>query len=156
MALNTGDKAPDFTTKTHNMDDFNLDAVIGKSNIVLLFFPLVNTKVCHNELCVLRDTHKDYEELNAQVYAISVDSPFAQKLWVEKENYNFTMLTDFNKEISAKYGCQYNSLAGLKGVAKRSAFIIDKEGILRYIWISDDAGVLPNFEEIKSTLEKIG
>lgn len=155
MSLKVGDKAPDFTSKTHLMEDFTLSNLYGKENIVLLFFPLVNTGTCFNEMCTLRDSLHDYEKLNARIIAISVDSPFAQKLWAEKENFNFTFVTDFNKEISKKYGCLYDNLIGLNGVAKRSAFVIDKNGILRYVWISEDAGVLPNFKEIQNVLEKL-
>ena len=155
MSLKVGDKAPDFTSKTHLMQDFTLSDLFGKENIVLLFFPLVNTGTCFNEMCTLRDSMHDYEKLNAKVIAISVDSPFAQKLWAEKEKFNFTFVTDFNKEISKKYGCLYDSLVGLNGVSKRSAFVIDKEGTLRYVWVSEDAGVLPDFNAIKEVLSKL-
>jgi glutaredoxin-dependent peroxiredoxin len=152
MSLKPGDKAPDFKSKTHSMEDFTLSSLIGKENVVLIFFPLVNTGVCFNEMCTLRDSLHDYDKLNAKVIAISVDSPFAQKLWVEKENFNFTFVSDFNKEISKKYECLYEELIGLKGVAKRSAFVIDKQGILRYTWVSEDSGVLPDFKAIQKTL----
>jgi glutaredoxin-dependent peroxiredoxin len=155
MSIKINDKAPDFKSKNHLMEDFELSKNIGKDNIVLIFFPLVNTGVCFKELCTLRDSLHDFDNLKAKVIAISVDSPFAQKLWVEKEGFNFTFVTDFNKEISAKYGCQYDELAGLKGVAKRSAFIIDKNGVIKYAWVSEDSGVLPNFEEIKKTLASL-
>jgi glutaredoxin-dependent peroxiredoxin len=155
MLLKIGDKAPDFKSKTHNMEDFVLSSYFGKENIVLFFFPLVNTPTCFNELCSLRDDYKAYEKLNAKVFALSVDSPFSQKLWSEKEKFNFPMITDFNKEISKLYGCQYDDLIGFKGVAKRSAFVIDKNGIIKYIWISEDSGVIPNFKEIQDTLSKI-
>jgi glutaredoxin-dependent peroxiredoxin len=155
MFLKIGDKAPDFISKTHEMEEFKLSSYFGKENIVLFFFPLVNTPTCHEELCTLRDNYDDYEKLNARIFAISVDSPFAQKLWVNKEKFNFKMITDFNKEISEKYNCLYDDLIGLKGVSKRSAFIIDKEGIIKYIWISEDAGRLPNFKEIQDCLAKI-
>jgi peroxiredoxin len=155
MSLKVGDKAPDFTTKTHQMEDFTLSSFIGKENIVLIFFPLVNTGVCFSEMCTLRDSLHDYDQLNAKVIAVSVDSPFAQKLWVEKENFNFTFVSDFNKEISKKYDCLYEELIGLKGVAKRSAFVIDKSGVLRYTWVSEDAGVLPDFKAIQNTLKNL-
>jgi len=155
MSLKTGDKAPDFSAKTHLMEDFSLSSFDGKENVVLIFFPLVNTGVCFNEMCTLRDSLHDYDKLNAKVIAVSVDSPFAQKLWVEKENFNFTFVSDFNKEISKKYECLYEDLIGLKGVAKRSAFVIDKSGVLRYAWVSEDAGVLPDFKEIQKTLSSL-
>jgi glutaredoxin-dependent peroxiredoxin len=152
MSLKPGDKAPEFTSKTHSMEDFTLSSSIGKENVVIIFFPLVNTGVCFNEMCTLRDSLHDYDKLNAKVIAISVDSPFAQKLWVEKEGFNFIFVSDFNKEISKKYECQYEELIGLKGVAKRSAFVVDKQGILRYTWVSEDSGVLPDFKAIQKVL----
>jgi glutaredoxin-dependent peroxiredoxin len=152
MSLKPGDKAPDFTSKTHKMEDFTLSSFIGKENVVLIFFPLVNTGVCFNEMCTLRDSLHDYDKLNARVIAVSVDSPFAQKLWVEKEGFNFTFVSDFNKEISKNYDCLYEDLIGLKGVAKRSAFVVDKQGILRYTWVSEDSGVLPDFKAIQKAL----
>jgi glutaredoxin-dependent peroxiredoxin len=155
MPLKIGDKAPDFTSKTHLMEDFKLSDHIGEKNVVLFFYPLVNTPTCFNELCSLRDNYSLYDKLNAKVFAISVDSPFAQKLWAEKEGFNFKMITDFNKEIAAKYGCQYSDLLGFKGVAKRSAFVIDRSGSVRYIWISEDPGVLPDFKTIQETLSNL-
>ena len=152
MSLKAGEKAPDFTSKTHLMEDFTLSSFIGKENIVLIFFPLVNTGVCFNEMCTLRDSLHDYDKLNAKVIAVSVDSPFAQKLWVEKENFNFTFVTDFNKEISKKYECLYEDLIGFKGVSKRSAFVVDKQGVLKYTWVSEDSGVLPDFKAIQGAL----
>jgi peroxiredoxin len=155
MPLKIGDKAPDFASKTHLMEDFKLSDNIGRQNIVLFFYPLVNTPTCFNELCNLRDNYSLYEKLNANVFAISVDSPFAQKLWAEKEKFNFKMITDFNKDISSLYGCQHADLIGFKGVAKRSAFVIDKNGTIRYIWISEDPGVLPDFKAIQEVLSKL-
>jgi glutaredoxin-dependent peroxiredoxin len=155
MSLKIGDKAPDFTSKTHKMEDFTLSSFVGKENVVLIFFPLVNTGVCFSEMCTLRDSLHDYDKLNAKVIAVSVDSPFAQKLWVEKENFNFTFVSDFNKEISKKYECLYDELIGLKGVSKRSAFVVDKQGILKYVWVSEDSGVLPDFKAVQTTLSSL-
>jgi len=125
----------------------------------LLFFPLVNTSVCEKELCSFRDSLKQYEELDAQIFAISVDSPFSLKLWNEKQKFNFPLLSDFNKEISKLYGAFYEVFApgkfDFKGVAKRSAFIIDKQGIIRYIEILENAGEEPNYEKIQEELKKL-
>ena len=153
--VKVGDKAPDFTLKTlgaTGVEDFKLSAQKGK-NVVLLFFPLVNTPVCHAELCSVRDDLSGYDQLKAKVVAISVDSPFAQKLWADKEGFKFPMVSDFNKDVSRAYGSLYDDLKGWKGVSKRSAFVVDKEGIIRYSWVSEDAGVKPNFDEIKKTLK---
>jgi peroxiredoxin len=99
MSLKVGDVAPDFTLKNHDLADVSLSDFKGK-NVVLLFFPFVNTAVCEKELCSFRDGLSQYEELDAQVLAVSVDSPFSQKLWVDKHNFSFPLLSDFNKEVS--------------------------------------------------------
>lgn len=157
--LKVGDKAPLFTLKNHNLEDINLENLIGKKNIVLLFFPLVNTSVCEKELCSTRDSMKDYEQLDAEVLAISVDSPFALKLWNDKHNFSFNLLSDFNKEVAPKYGAFYEVFApgkfDYKGVAKRSAFVIDKNGIIQYAEVLENAGEEPNYDAIKEALKKI-
>jgi peroxiredoxin len=159
MSLKIGDKALDFELFNNNLEKTKLSDYIGKKNIVLLFFPLVNTSVCEKELCSFRDSLKQYEELDAQIFAISVDSPFALKLWNEKQKFNFPLLSDFNKEISKLYGAFYEVFApgkfDFKGVAKRSAFIIDKQGIIRYIEILENAGEEPNYEKIQEELKKL-
>jgi peroxiredoxin len=146
MSLKIGDAAPDFKLK-------------NTSNVVLLFFPAVGSGVCEKELCSTRDSMKDYEGLNAQVFAISVDGPFAQKLWADKHKFNFPLLSDFNKEVSPAYGAFYDLwLAGkwdLKGVAKRSAFVIDKNGIVKYAEVLENAGDEPSYEAVKETLKKL-
>jgi len=157
--LKVGDKAPLFTLKNHNLEDVSLSNLIGKKNIVILFFPLVNTSVCEKELCSTRDSKKDYEDLDAEVLAISVDSPFALKLWNEKHKFNFNLLSDFNKEVAPAYGAFYDVFApgkfDYKGVAKRSAFVIDKNGVLQYVEVLENAGDEPNYEAIKETLKKL-
>lgn len=157
--LKVGDKAPLFTLKNHNLEDVSLSNLIGKKNIVILFFPLVNTSVCEKELCSTRDSMKDYENLDAEVLAISVDSPFALKLWNEKHKFNFNLLSDFNKEVAPAYGAFYDVFApgkfDYKGVAKRSAFVIDKNGVLQYVEVLENAGDEPNYEAIKETLKKL-
>ncbi|MDP2039312.1 MAG: redoxin domain-containing protein [Ignavibacteria bacterium] len=159
MAIKVGDQAPNFSLKdtsnqTHNLTDYK-----GKSNVVLLFFPAVGTGVCEKELCSTRDSMKDYEGLNAQVFGISVDGPFAQKLWVDKYQFNFPLLSDFNKEVSPTYGAFYDVwLPGkwdLKGVAKRSAFVIDKQGIVQYAEVLEVAGDEPNYQAIQECLKKL-
>ncbi len=156
MALTVGSKAPDFTLKNHSLEDVSLSDFKGKKNVVLLFFPLVGTSVCEKELCSTRDSMLNYEDLDAQVLAVSVDSPFAQKLWVDKLKFNFPLLSDFNKEVSKTYGTYYDVFAPGKfdylGVAKRSAFVIDKDGVIQYAEVLENAGEEPNYEKIKETL----
>ena len=155
MALEVGTKAPDFTLKTKTADglqDVTLSDNFGNGKTVLLFFPLAFTSVCLEELCTVRDSLQDYNDLNATVYAVSVDSPFTQEVFAKQNNLNFTLLSDFNREVSAAYDVQYEDLIGLKGVAKRSAFVIDSGGVIQFSSSSDDPTVLPDFEAIKAAL----
>lgn len=154
MALQVGDKAPDFTLKNSDMEEVSLNAQLDQ-NIVLLFVPLAFTSVCTAEFCDISQGLNGFEELGARVFGISVDSPFSLKNWAEKEGITIPLLSDFNKDVSAAYGSQYDELIGLKGVAKRSAFVIDKKGIVRYASVSDDAKVLPDFAAIKSCLQEL-
>lgn len=159
MAIKVKDIAPDFTLKNHKLEPVSLSDFKGKKNVVLLFFPLVNTGVCEKEMCATRDSLKKYESANAQVLAISVDSPFAQKLWDEKQKFSFPLLSDFNKEVAAKYGVLYEVFApgklDFKGVAKRSAFVIDKQGVVQYAEILEDPSKEPNYAAIEETLKKL-
>ena len=158
MSIALGSKAPDFTLKTKTssgLEEVSLKTFLGKQNVVLLFFPLVYTSVCTQEMCEVRDGLDTYKNLDAQVFAISVDSPFAQEAWAKAERLNFPVLSDFNKEVSAAYGALYEDLLGFKGVSKRSAFVIDKKGIVRYASVSEDAKKLPDFNAIKACLESV-
>ncbi len=160
MPLNVGDVAPDFTLKSHNDEKITLSSFRGKTNVVLLFFPFANTGVCTKELCSIRDGMTQYNELNAQVLAISVDSHFSLKMWNEKHNFNFPLLSDFNKEAITAYDTKYEvfvpGVHDYKGVAKRSAFVIDKEGKIQYAEVLENAGEEPNYEKIRKTLEELG
>lgn len=159
MSLKIGDVAPDFTLKNTNNEPVTLSDFKGKSNVVLLFFPAVGSGVCEKELCSTRDSMKDYEDLNATVLAVSVDGPFAQKLWVDRHKFNFALLSDFNKEVAPAYGAFYDVwLAGkwdLKGVAKRSAFVIDKNGVVQYAEVLENAGTEPSYTAVQETLKKL-
>ncbi|MGQ9644237.1 MAG: redoxin domain-containing protein [Ignavibacterium sp.] len=158
MSLKVGDVAPDFTLFNQDAQPVSLNHFKGK-NVVILFFPLANTSVCTKEMCTFRDELKIYENLNAQVLGISVDSPFALKMFAEKNNYNFPLLSDFNKEVSAKYGALYDVFVpgkfDFKGVSKRSAFVVNKEGKIEYCEVLENAGDEPNYNSIKDVLEKI-
>jgi peroxiredoxin len=154
MSVQVGQDAPDFTLKNTDMQDVTLSALRGK-NVVLLFVPLAFTGVCTTELCSVRDNLNAYTQLNAEVFGVSVDSPFAQKAWKEKEKLNFTLLSDFNRQAVKAYGAQYESLIGLQGVAKRAAFVIDKQGKVRYAEVLEDARNLPNFDQINATLKSL-
>ena len=155
MTLSLGSKAPDFTLKTktpEGLSDVTLSSHQGESSVVLLFFPFAFTGVCTEEACSVRDDLKSYENLNAKVYGLSVDSPFAQEAMALKENLNFPLLSDFNKEVSDQYGILYEDFIGFKGVSRRSAFVISKEGEIAFAWSSDDPKQLPDFKAIKEAL----
>jgi len=155
MEITVGDQAPDFTLTSDAKEEISLSDYKGK-NVVVLFFPLAFTGVCTTELCTMRDDLSAYEGLNAQILAVSVDSPFTLEQFKNTQNYNFPLLSDFNKEASEAYGSLYEEFAfGMKGVSKRSAFVIDKEGIIRYAEVLENAGEEPNYEDIKATLSRL-
>lgn len=155
MSLKTGDTAPDFTLVSSGKEKVTLSDHRGK-NVVLLFFPLAFTGVCTAELCSVRDHMADYSHLNADVMAISVDSIFSLGKFKEEQGYNFTLLSDFNKEVSTSYGCLYEKFAhNMHGVSKRSAFVIDKTGVIRYAEVLENAGEVPDFNAINETLKAL-
>ena len=158
MSVKVGDKAPGFSLLNQDAEKVSLDNFKGK-NVVLLFFPLANTGVCTKEMCTFRDELKAYEDLDAQVLGISIDSPFSLKMWQEKNNYNFPLLSDFNKEAANAYGALYDVFVpgtlDLKGVAKRSAFVIDKDQNVKYAEVLDDHTKEPSYENIQKTLKDL-
>jgi peroxiredoxin len=157
-----GQQAPDFSLKTKTPEGpatINLADYRGKNNVVLLFFPMAFTGVCTNELCSVSGGLELYNSLGAQVLGISVDSPFTLEVFAQKNNIAFPLLSDFNKETSKAYGALYGTFVpgvwDLQGVSKRSAFVIDKEGILRYAEVLENANELPNFTKIEETLKSL-
>lgn len=154
MAIKVGDKAPDFTLFDTDKNPVTLSEQKGK-NVLLLFYPLAFTGTCTAELCSVRDNLGFYNDANAQVYGISVDSLFANGKFKQEQNYNFPLLSDFNKEVSTAYDTIYENFLNntMKGVSKRSAFVIDKEGVVQYAEVLENAGEVPNFEAINKTLE---
>ena len=152
MGLNIGDKAPDFKLYSSEKEEISLSDFSGK-HVVLLFVPQAFTGVCTKELCTVRDGIADYNHLNAEVLAISVDSIFTLGRFKEDQQLNFRLLSDFNKEVSAAYGALYEEFVfGMLGVSKRAAFVVDSEGYIRYAEVLESAGDLPSFEGIKSAL----
>jgi peroxiredoxin len=155
MKITTGQAAPDFTLPDQDKNMVTLSALKDK-NIVLLFFPAAFTGTCTKELCQTRDDIAFYNGVNAQVYGLSVDLPFSLNKFRAEQNINFPLLSDFNKEASNNYGSIYQDwILGLKGVSNRSAFVIDKAGIVRYAEVLEDATKIPDFEAIKKILEAI-
>ena len=154
MAVTTGQTAPSFTLQDTEKNRRSLTDFQGQ-NVVLLFFPLAFTSVCTAELCGVRDNLKNYEQLNAQPLGISVDSMFTLGKFKEDQNLNFPLLSDFNKEASTAYGALYEDFFGMKGVSKRAAFVVDKEGIVQYAEVLENAGEQPNFEAIQGKLREL-
>ncbi len=152
MAIEIGQKAPEFTLHDSDKNKVSLADYKGK-NVVLIFFPQSFTGVCTKELCSLRDNIALYNNSNAQVFGISVDSVFTLGKFKEEQKLNFPLLSDFNKEVSTAYEAIYSDwILDMKGVSKRSAFVIDKEGIVKYAEVLESAGDLPNFDAVQQTL----
>lgn len=155
MAVKIGEKAPTFTLHAHDKSEVSLADHQGK-NVVILFFPLAFTGTCTDELCAIRDDLSFYNGLDAEVLAISVDSLFTLDQFRQKHEYNFNLLSDFNKDVSRSYGALYEDFVlGMKGVSKRAAFVVDKTGIVRYAEVLEKASDLPNFGAIKETLTQL-
>ncbi len=157
MQLIKDSLAPNFHLYDSMKNKISTDDFAGKKNLLLLFFPLAFTGVCTKELCAVRDDMTKYHNLNAEVIGISVDSVFTLAKFKEEQQLNFTLLSDFNKEVSSLYHTIYDSFTdmGMKGVSKRSAFIIDKQGIIRYAEVLESAGDVPNFEAINIVLSSL-
>ena len=152
MALSIGDLAPDFKLYSTEKKEVSLSDYKGKK-VVVLFFPLAFTGVCTAELCSLRDDIASYIGLDAEILAISVDTPFTLGKFKEEQNLPFQLLSDFNKSTSEAYGAMYETFVlGLKGVSKRSAFVVDADGILTYTEVLENAGQIPNFDLVKAAL----
>ena len=153
MKLATGQKAPGFTLYNSDKEKISLEDFKGRK-VLLLFFPQAFTGVCTKELCGVRDNIALYNNVDAQVFGISVDSVFTLKKYKEEQQFNFPLLSDFNKEVSKLYGTIYdNWILDMQGVSKRSAFVIDREGIIRYAEVLDNAGDVPDFKKIEETLK---
>ena len=151
MSYQIGDTIPSFTLQDTEGNQVTIQAGPNK-HTVILFFPLAFSSVCTEELCSVRDNLKLYEALDAAVYGISIDSFFSLKAFKQSQNLNFTLLSDFNKVQSTSFGVLNNDHFGMIGVAKRSAFVLDKDMKLVHSEILDDAGNIPDFNKIKEAL----
>ena len=163
MPLAVGTKAPNFTLPTKTADgpkQLRLSDNFGKKNSVLLFFPMAFTGTCTEEMCGQTAELNNYGSLGAVVYGISGDNPFAQEAWAHKEKIGITLLSDYEHKVAEEYGVAYDSFLpqknlGMAGVAKRSAFVIDKNGVIQYVESNDDPGQLPNFDKLKAKLAEL-
>jgi peroxiredoxin len=163
MPLAVGTKAPDFTLSTKTADGpkkIKLSDNFGQKNTVLLFFPMAFTGTCTEEMCSTTKELPSYNGMNAVVYGISGDNPFAQEAWAKKESIDVTLLSDYEHKVAKDYGVVYDSFLpqinlGMGGVPKRAAFVIDKSGVIQYAESNDDAKQLPNFDKIKAKLTEL-
>jgi len=157
MPIAVGSKAPDFTLKTKAADglkDVKLSDNFGKKQTVLLFFPAAFTGVCTQEMCDQSGGLGEYEKLGAQVYAISVDTPFAQEAWAQQNKIRVTLLSDLNKTTTKAYDVVFPNLAGIGDTSARAAFVIGKDGVVKYAEQTPTPKDLPNFGAVKAALAK--
>lgn len=155
MPIAIGQKAPVFSLFNSDKQLISI-ADYAEKKLLLLFFPQAFTSVCTKELCGVRDDIGRYSNAQAEIFGISVDSVFTLKKFKEDQQYNFTLLSDFNKQVSTMYGCLYNNwILDMQGVSKRAAFIIDKEGILQYAEVLEEAGGIPDFNAINQKLASL-
>ena len=154
--LTVGEKAPDFTLVNMNMKQVSLKDFRGKK-VVLAFFPGAFTGTCTQEMCTLRDSIAKMEDLDAQILGISVNDPFSNKAFHEENALNFPLLSDYTREVVRRYGVYHEDFAGLKGytTAKRSVFILDEDGVIRYKWVTEDPSIEPPYDELEKELKKL-
>ena len=157
MSITVSQIAPDFTLYDSEKNKITLSDFHDKKNVLLLFYPLAFTSVCTKELCGVRDDIGRYSNANAEVLGISVDTVWTLAKFKEEQHYNFPLLSDFNKEVSAAYGSLYDSFSEMQmmGVGKRAAFIVDKKGIVQYAEVLESAQEVPDFGLINARLESL-
>ena len=155
MALSVGTKAPTFTLKSKTSEGLKDVSLPAGKNTVLLFFPLAFTGVCTKELCDITAGLSAYTDLNAEVIGISVDSPFAQEQWANKEKIGITLVSDLNKETTKAYDVLFPGLAGIGDTSARAAFVIDAAGVIQYAEQTPAPTELPNFEAVKAKLAEL-
>jgi peroxiredoxin len=155
MALSVGTQAPSFTLKSKSASGLSDVSLASGKNTVLLFFPLAFTGVCTQELCDITAGLSSYSDLKAEVIGISVDSPFAQEAWAQKEKIGITLVSDLNKETTKAYDVLFPALAGIGDTSARAAFVIDKNGIIQYAEQTATPKDLPNFDAVKAKLAEL-
>jgi len=156
MAVDVGSKAPDFTLVNQDREPVTLSQQLGQSNVVLAFFPGAFSGTCTKEFCNLRDTMSNFKNVNAKVLGISTDTFFALKAWDDQQKLGFPLLSDYNKEVIGKYGVVNPDMIGLKNIAKRSVFVIDRNGVVRYREVLEDARNEPDYKKLNEELTAIG
>ncbi len=163
MALSVGTKAPDFTLPTKTAEGpklVTLSENFANGNTLLLFFPMAFTGTCTTEMCGISNSWHEYRDLNATVYGISGDNPFAQEAWAQKEGISIPLLSDYEHKVTREYGVAYESFLPqanlpMGGVAKRAAFIVDRDGAIQHAEVLEDAREIPDFDKIKARLKEL-
>lgn len=153
--LSVGAQAPDFELPATGGTRVRLSEVLREGPALLLFYPLDWSPVCTREMCGMRDGFKEFQNVGIKVFGISVDSIFSHEAFAEKHAIPFPLLSDFNREVCTKYGVVHEEVLGLRGIAKRAVFIIGQDGRIRYRWVSEDPGVMPDIEEIKKQVREL-
>jgi glutaredoxin-dependent peroxiredoxin len=155
MPLTIGDTAPRFTLPAEPGEIVDVGARMGERPVVLLFFPLAFSSVCTEELCTVRDSWDEWESLEADVFGISVDSPFVTRRFREELGLPFPLLSDFNHDVGSAYGVLYEDYFGLRGVARRAAFVVGTDGRIAYAWVGERDDVLPDFPAVRQAVRSI-
>lgn len=155
MAAEVGTKAPDFTLPNQDREPVKLSEQTKSGPVVLAFFPAAFSGVCTKEMCTFRDTIGELNKMSAKILGISVDTFFAQKAWADAQKLNFPLLSDFNKEVISQYGVVNPDMIGLKGIAKRAVFVIDKTGTIRHREVLEDARNEPDYGKVRQALASL-
>jgi glutaredoxin-dependent peroxiredoxin len=156
MAVEVGNKAPDFTLVNQDRENVTLSQELKKGNVVLAFFPGAFSGTCTKEMCNFRDTMSSFTKVNANVLGISTDTFFALKAWRDQQHFEFPLLSDYNKEVIGAYGVVNPDMIGLKNIAKRAVFVIDKGGSVRYREVMEDARNEPDYDRLNEAVAKLG
>jgi peroxiredoxin len=155
MAVEVGTKAPDFTLPNQDREPVTLSEQTKNGPVVLAFFPAAFSSVCTKEMCTFRDSMGELNKVSARIFGVSVDTFFAQKAWADSQNLNFALLSDFNKQVTNQYGVLNPDMIGLKGIAKRAVFVIDKAGTIRHKEVLEDARNEPDYAKVKQALASL-
>jgi len=154
MSVREGDTAPAFELPAAPGETVDVGRAMGSGPVVLLFFPLAFSSVCTREMCTVRDDWDAWSGLDAEVFGITVDSPFVTAKFRDEHDLPFPVLSDFNRTVARTYGALHDDLMGLEGVPKRSAFVIAPDGVVSYAWVSEDPGVEPDYDEVRAAVER--